>query len=138
MKIPTESGNASYASWWPTLEPMQVAPPHDQILHQYMWCHPFQLPRVIIYTLSLYDELSAAVEGGVGEHRLIQDNKASLLHPTAHLSAVLISMIIRLMTCNVCAASIILDTYMSISNIIVQIYQHHQHWQTWKTSQECG
>ena len=108
----------------------------------FIWVAGATIPVIIyiesLYTLSLYDELNGAVEGGVGEHRLIQDNKASLLHPTAHLSAVLISMIIRLMTCNVRAASIILDTYMSISNIIVQIYQHHQHWQTWKTSQECG
>ena len=28
----------SDATWWPTLEPMQVAPPDDQILSQSKWC----------------------------------------------------------------------------------------------------
>ena len=44
-----------------------------------------------LYTLSLYDELSAAVEEGVGEHRLL-DN-ASLLLPRNTAAAVFITII---------------------------------------------
>ena len=29
----------SDATWWPTLEPMQVGPPHVQILNQCKLCH---------------------------------------------------------------------------------------------------
>ena len=31
--------SASVAIWWPDLEPMQVAPPDDQILNKCKWCH---------------------------------------------------------------------------------------------------
>ena len=51
MKIPTQyqlimpigqfkaMWQCSDATWWPTLEPMQVAPPDDQILNQCKFCH---------------------------------------------------------------------------------------------------
>ena len=32
-------GNASYATWWPTLQTMQMVPPDDQILNQSKLCH---------------------------------------------------------------------------------------------------
>ena len=31
--------HCSDTNWWPTLEPMQVAPPDDQILNECKWCH---------------------------------------------------------------------------------------------------
>ena len=32
-------GNTSYATWWPTLQTMQVPPPDDQMLNQSKLCH---------------------------------------------------------------------------------------------------
>ena len=32
-------GNASYATWWPTLQTMQMVPTDDQILNQCKLCH---------------------------------------------------------------------------------------------------
>ena len=34
-----QCGNTSYATWWPTLQTLQVAPPGDQILNQPKLCH---------------------------------------------------------------------------------------------------
>ena len=31
--------SSSVATWWPNLEPMQVAPPDDQMLNKCKWCH---------------------------------------------------------------------------------------------------
>ena len=45
--------------------PSAHVPPTEEISSK--WSHPFQLPRVIILIESLYDELSAAVDVGVGE-----------------------------------------------------------------------
>ena len=36
---PSQCDNEIDATWWPTLEPMQVALTDDQVLNQCKWCH---------------------------------------------------------------------------------------------------